>query len=67
MGDTGVQFIANALKVNIGLTHVDLFDVEFGDDGALQLAEALLLNKTLINLRLANTKVKPTGSTPLLK
>jgi Ran GTPase-activating protein (RanGAP) involved in mRNA processing and transport len=35
LGDTGVQFLANALKVNIGLTHLDLFDVEFGDDGAL--------------------------------
>jgi hypothetical protein len=55
------------LKVNIGLTFVDLFDVEFGDEGALALAEALLLNKTLVNLRLANTKVKPSGSTPLIK
>jgi hypothetical protein len=45
------------LKVNIGLNFVDLFDVEFGDDGALSLAEALLLNKTLFNLRLSNTKI----------
>ncbi len=67
MGDTGLQFIANAIKVNIGLVMLDLFDVEFGDDGALALAEAMLLNKSLLNLRLANTRVKPSGSTPLLK
>jgi Ran GTPase-activating protein (RanGAP) involved in mRNA processing and transport len=67
LGDSGVQYLANALKVNIGLHFVDLFDVEFGDDGAMALAEALLLNKTLINLRLANTRVKPSGSTPLIK
>jgi hypothetical protein len=53
--------------VNIGLHFVDLFDVEFGDEGALALAEALLLNKTLLNLRLANTRVKPSGSAPLVK
>lgn len=46
---------------------LDLFDVEFADDGAMSLAEALLLNKTLINIRLANTKVKGTGAMPLLK
>jgi|LauGreDrversion4_2_1035121.scaffolds.fasta_scaffold149851_3 hypothetical protein len=46
---------------------LDLFDVEFSDDGALSLAEAILINKTLTNLRLANTKVQGTGAVPLLK
>ena len=59
--------LANALKVNIGLVMVDLFGVEFSDDGALSLAEALLLNKSLLDLRLSNTKVKGNGAVPLLK
>ena len=67
LGDNGVQYLANALKVNIGLTFLDLFDVEFGDEGALALAESFLLNKTLLNFRLANTRVKPSGSTPLIQ
>jgi len=57
LGNAGIQAISNAIKVNIGLTMLDLFDVEFSDDGALSLAEAILINKTLTNLRLANTKV----------
>lgn len=62
-----MQFLSNALKVNIGLVMLDLFDVEFKDEGATNFAETLLLNKTLVNLRISNTKVKSTGSTPLLK
>lgn len=62
-----MQLLANALKVNIGLNVLDLFGVEFSDDGAMSLAESLLLNKSLIDLRLANTKVKGNGALPLLK
>lgn len=46
---------------------VDLFDCNFEDEGAIMLAEALLLNKTLVNLRLANTHVTDKGSGPLIK
>jgi len=46
---------------------LDLFGVEFSDDGATALAESLLLNKTLLNLRLANTKLKGPGAMPLIK
>jgi len=46
---------------------LDLFGVEFQDEGATALAEALLLNKSLLDLRLANTKLKGNGATPLIK
>lgn len=67
LGDTGVQYLGNALKVNIGLVLLDLFGVDFSNEGALALAEAFLLNKTLYNLRLANTTVRGDAATPLLK
>lgn len=67
LGDTGVSYISNALKVNNTLEVIDLFDVDFQDEAAISLAEAILINRTLTNLRLANTKVSPNGSLPLLK
>ncbi len=59
LGDVGLQYLSNALKVNTGLAFLDLFDADFGEEGAISLAEALLLNKSLVNLRLCNTHVGP--------
>lgn len=67
LGDAGINYLANALKVNKGLVFLDLFDCEFSDEGAIKLAESLLMNTTLISLRIANTKVQPIPAQTLIK
>eukprot|EP00347_Sterkiella_histriomuscorum_P017190 403350327 len=67
VGNVGMNFLAEALKINQGLQFLDLFDCDFEDDGAFSLAECILQNKHLINLRIANTRVTQQASQPLLK
>jgi len=45
---------------------LDLFDVEFAHEGAIDLGETLLVNKQLRHLRLANTSVPKHASQPLI-
>lgn len=66
LNDTGVAYLCSALKRNQCLEVLDLFDVDFGAEGAIELGETLLVNKTLLHLRLANTSVPKHGSTPLI-
>ena len=58
--------MSDAIKTNKALVMLDMFDCDFEEEGALSLAEALLLNKTLLTLRLANTHAGVNGSTPLI-
>ncbi|CAF2122397.1 unnamed protein product, partial [Rotaria magnacalcarata] len=45
IGDSGAQYLADALKVNKTLTYLHLAQNQIGDTGAKHLADALTLNK----------------------
>jgi Ran GTPase-activating protein (RanGAP) involved in mRNA processing and transport len=64
--DTGASFLATALKyVNTRLTHLNLSCTDIGQDGAVDIATALSVNKTLTSLDLSHTNIAPAIS-PLL-
>jgi hypothetical protein len=54
----GLTHLAEALKVNQGLTRLDLSCDFIDDEGALTFVEALKVNRTLTNLELSNNKIK---------
>jgi Ran GTPase-activating protein (RanGAP) involved in mRNA processing and transport len=55
----GIACLAKALKTNEILGVLDLFGVYFSDDGCIALMEAVLFNKSLHTLILANTDINP--------
>ena len=55
--DQGVELLSLSLHENKNLKFLDLFDVEFGDEGAIQLSYALIKNNTLRMLYIANTNI----------
>ena len=58
LGDEGLDYLSEALALNRVLEHLDLFDVEFSNQGARFLELALRRNSiTLKTLRLANSRV----------
>jgi hypothetical protein len=59
--------LSDALSFNSSLEFLDLFDVDFSNEGASLLEAALKKNESLMSLRLANTNVTTEASEPLLK
>ena len=57
----GAVVLAEALKVNSTITHVDLERFFIGDEGAIALAEALAVNKTITFLNLSKNNILRTG------
>ena len=54
----GLTHLAEALKVNQGLTRLELMLGNIGDEGALPFVEALKVNRTLTHLDFANNNIK---------
>ena len=66
LNDLGIIQLFMAIASNQSLQMLDLFDIEFGDEGANKIAEALMYNKSIIWLQMANTSVTPTIAKLLL-
>jgi hypothetical protein len=58
---TAIKKIAEALKVNKSITHVDLSVNNAGIQGMSAIAEALKVNKSITHIGLSNNKAGPQG------
>ena len=54
LGDLGACFLAQALKTNVSLREINLYDAKVGIVGHIALAEAALQNTTLKVLKLSS-------------
>lgn len=59
--------LSMALRENDVLKFLDLFDVEFEDEGAIYLSQTIIENETLVCLYLSNTKISYITETDLLQ
>ena len=66
IGNMGMDFLGDALSVNTSLEYLDLFDVDFSNEGCAYLDQALKTNKALVSLKLANTHVSSDLSDQLM-
>ncbi|KJE91288.1 TKL protein kinase, variant 1 [Capsaspora owczarzaki ATCC 30864] len=62
LGDAGAQAIAEALKVNTGVTTLVLGENQIGDAGAQAIGEALKVNRTLTELLLSENQIGDAGA-----
>lgn len=60
--DSGAKQLAEVLKQNSSLQHIDLCGNNVGNEGAKVFAEALKVNSTLIGLDLHNNKIGEEGA-----
>jgi len=60
--DSGAKQLAEVLKQNSSLQHIDLCGNHIGDEGAKAFAEALKVNSTLRKLDLINNKIGEEGA-----
>jgi Ran GTPase-activating protein (RanGAP) involved in mRNA processing and transport len=59
--------LARILLSNTSLTTLILQDNELGDEAADKIGSALIQNKTLIKLKLADNKIKSKGAKSILE
>lgn len=63
-----MEILSEALSINSCLEYLDLFDVEFGNFGAISLSVALNNPKSSVkNIRLANTHVTTDAAERLIQ
>lgn len=67
ISDTGIENIANALKINRTLMSLNLYHNKITERGAELLAEALKFNQSLVHLSLAKNKVRDEGIKAICK
>lgn len=61
IGDAGALALAEGLRFNKGITHLDLSHCSIGDTGALALAEALKANSAIKMFVLRGPPLEPNG------
>ena len=66
LGNVGLEYLADALSLNTALEYLDAFDVNFSNEGATYLDNAIRKNSSLKSIRLANTHVSADISESLL-
>ena len=57
LGNIGMEYLADALGLNTALEYLDAFDLNFSNEGAIYLDNAIRKNSSLKSIRLANTHV----------
>ncbi|KJE90896.1 hypothetical protein CAOG_009498 [Capsaspora owczarzaki ATCC 30864] len=62
IGNDGAQAVAEALKVNTTLTHLELRENQIGDVGARAIAETLKVNKTVMEVALSWNQISDAGA-----
>ena len=65
LGESVVTFLAEALKFNTSVTHLDLNVKQVGEVGATSLAQAIKVNTTLTQLDLSTNVINAPGATSL--
>ena len=65
IGDSGVAFLYEAIRVNAFLTSLDLSGNGIGDSGAASLSQALTVNSSLTNLDLRRNDIGSYGAASL--
>ncbi|KJE91472.1 hypothetical protein CAOG_009567 [Capsaspora owczarzaki ATCC 30864] len=62
IGNDGAQAVAEALKVNTTVTHLDVRENQIGDVGARAIAETLKVNKTVVEVALSWNQISDAGA-----
>ncbi|XP_011270571.1 hypothetical protein CAOG_08909 [Capsaspora owczarzaki ATCC 30864] len=65
VGDAGAQAIAEALKVNMTITQVDLWQNQIGEVGARALAETLKVNETVTWIAIWDNQIGDAGASAI--
>ena len=67
LGDTGVKIVADYLKINTVITHVDLANNAIGDEGMKALSEAIKVNSSIKYISLHSNNIEDEGIEALSK